>query len=195
MNALERALREFLAARPSHAGIALVGGLAVSARTEPRFTRDLDFAVALASDVDAEQYVLSLRHAGYELAAALEQAKHTRLSTVRLRRGGKGPFIDLLFAATGIEKEIVAAAELLEIVNGAQVEVAQVGHLIAMKLIARDDKLRPQDRADLLAISKVADDVEWARAEAAVRLVEERGFQRTRDLVAALAEWRLGASK
>jgi predicted nucleotidyltransferase len=190
MNALERALREFLAVRPTHTEVALVGGLAVSARTEPRFTRDLDFAVALTSDADAERYVLSLRHAGYELAAALEQAKRTRLSTVRLRRAGKGPFIDLLFAATGIEKEIVAAAEPLEIANGAQVEVAQVGHLIAMKLIARDDKLRPQDRADLLALSKVADEVEWARAEAAVRLVEERGFQRARNLVAALAEWR-----
>jgi hypothetical protein len=64
MNALERALREFLVARPSQIGIALVGGLAVSARTEPRFTRDLDFAVAFASDAEAEQYVLLLRHAG-----------------------------------------------------------------------------------------------------------------------------------
>src|SRR5262245_15354877 len=73
MNALERALREFLAARPSQAGLALVGGLAVSVRTEPRFTRDLDFAVALNSDAEAEQYVLLLRQAGYQLAAALEQ--------------------------------------------------------------------------------------------------------------------------
>jgi hypothetical protein len=190
MNALERALREFLVARPSQIGIALVGGLAVSARTEPRFTRDLDFAVAFASDAEAEQYVLLLRHAGYELAAALEQVERTRLSTVRLRRGGTGPLIDLLFAATGIENEIVAAAEPLEIANGVTTEVAQVGHLIAMKLIARDDKLRPQDRADLLALSKVADEIEWERAAAAVRLVETRGFHRNRDLVAALEEWR-----
>jgi hypothetical protein len=74
-------------------------------------------------------------------------------------------------------------------VNGLSIEVARVGHLIAMKLVARDDRLRPNDQADLLALSKVADDVEWARAAAAVRLIEERGFGRGRDLVAALEEW------
>lgn len=33
---------------------ALVGGLAVSVRTEPRFTRDLDLAVAVSNDREAE---------------------------------------------------------------------------------------------------------------------------------------------
>jgi predicted nucleotidyltransferase len=189
MNALERALREFLDVRPRDVGIALVGGLAVSARTEPRFTRDLDFAVALASDAEAEQYVRSLRQVGYELAAALEQVKQTRLSTVRMRRRGRGPLVDLLFATTGIEHDIVAEAEPLEIVSGLQMEVARVGHLIAMKLVARDDRARPQDQIDLRVLSQVADDVEWARAAAAVRLIEERGFHRGRDLGAALDEW------
>jgi hypothetical protein len=46
MNAVERALRDFLAARPKHVGIAVIGGVAVSARTEPRFTRDLLGALA-----------------------------------------------------------------------------------------------------------------------------------------------------
>ena len=50
MNAIARALRDFLAERPAGVGFALVGGLAVSARTEPRFTRDLDFAIAVADD-------------------------------------------------------------------------------------------------------------------------------------------------
>jgi hypothetical protein len=36
---------------------ALIGGLAVSARVEPRFTRDLDFAVAVEGDADAEALV------------------------------------------------------------------------------------------------------------------------------------------
>lgn len=33
---------------------ALIGGLAVSVRAEPRFTRDVDVAVAIDSDVEAE---------------------------------------------------------------------------------------------------------------------------------------------
>ncbi len=36
---------------------ALVGGLAVSARAEVRFTRDVDLAVAVVDDADAEQLV------------------------------------------------------------------------------------------------------------------------------------------
>ncbi len=36
---------------------ALVGGLAVSARAEPRFTRDVDLAVSVRDDRDAEDAV------------------------------------------------------------------------------------------------------------------------------------------
>ncbi len=52
---------------------ALVGGLAVSARAEPRFTRDADLAVAVADDSDAETLILELRRAGYRTLAVLEQ--------------------------------------------------------------------------------------------------------------------------
>ena len=38
-------------------GWALVGGLAVSTRVEPRFTRDVDVVVAARSDGDAEQII------------------------------------------------------------------------------------------------------------------------------------------
>ena len=87
MNTVERALRDFLAARPSDVAIAVVGGIAVSARTEPRFTRDLDFAVAIADDDEASSYVFRLRQVGYEIVTALQQ----RLSTIRLRRPGPRP--------------------------------------------------------------------------------------------------------
>src|SRR5215472_6784291 len=36
---------------------ALVGGFAVSARAEPRFTRDIDVAVAVSDDADSEDLV------------------------------------------------------------------------------------------------------------------------------------------
>lgn len=190
MNQVERALRAFLKARPSDIGIALVGGIAVSARAEPRFTRDLDLAVAVENDEKAEEYVFRMRQHGYELSLTLEKTSHSRLSTVRLRHGGRGPLVDLLFAASGIEAEIVAAATPLEIVKGVDADVAQVGHLIAMKLISRDDRLRPQDHQDLRHLSLVANEEEWDRAEEAVRLIAERGFARGRDLQAALREWR-----
>jgi Nucleotidyl transferase AbiEii toxin, Type IV TA system len=190
MNAVERALRDFLSARPADVAVALVGGLAVSARAEPRFTRDLDFAIAVASDDEAGHYVFRLRQVGYEIVTALEQTTQHRLSTIRLRRGGRGPLLDLLFAACGIETEIVQAAEPLEIASGVITGVAQVGHLIAMKLVSRDARRRPHDQQDLVDLANVADDREWQRAEAAVELILQRGFSRGRDLRAGLAEIR-----
>jgi nucleotidyltransferase AbiEii toxin of type IV toxin-antitoxin system len=195
MNAVERALRDFLAARPVDVSVALVGGLAVSARTEPRFTRDLDFAIAVAGDDEAAQYVFRLRQVGYEIVAALEQTTQHRLSTIRLRRGGRGPLIDLLFAACGIEAEVVQAAEPLEIAAGVITDVAQVGHLIAMKLVSRDPERRPHDQQDLVALANVAEDEEWQRAEAAIELIHHRGFSRGRDLRAGLAEIRALADR
>jgi nucleotidyltransferase AbiEii toxin of type IV toxin-antitoxin system len=195
MNAVERALRDFLAARPADVAVALVGGLAVSARAEPRFTRDLDFAIAVASDDEAAHYVFRLRQVGYEIVTALEQTTQHRLSTIRLRRGGRGPLVDLLFAACGIETEIVQAAEPLEIAAGVIADVAQVGHLIAMKLVSRDPKRRPHDQQDLVDLANVADAPEWQRAEAAVELILQRGFSRGRDLRAGLAETRALADR
>jgi hypothetical protein len=186
MNAVTRALETFLRERPLETPIALVGGVAVSVRTEPRFTRDLDFAIAVGDDDEASHYVFRLRQLGYELHAALEQAAGGRLATVRLRRQRSGPMIDLLFATTGIEPAIVADAETLEIASGVAAPVARVGHLIAMKLLSRDDAHRPRDLGDLVQLAAVADDAEWARAERAVIEIDQRGFARGRDLRAAL---------
>lgn len=63
---------------------ALVGGHAVSVRVEPRFTRDLDFAVAVADDRAAENLVRELTGRGYRLTAIVEQEATGRLATVRL---------------------------------------------------------------------------------------------------------------
>jgi hypothetical protein len=97
----------------SNVEFALVGGLAVSVRTEPRFTRDADFAVAVADDAEAEALIRRLRGCGYEIEALVEQDAVGRLATVRLAVTGDagGPIIDLLFASSGIEPVIVAEAE------------------------------------------------------------------------------------
>lgn len=170
---------------------ALVGGLAVAARAEPRFTRDVDLAVAVADDREAEALVAALQGRGYQIRALVEQEKVGRLATVRLgapREGVQGIVLDLLLASSGIEPEIVEAAEELEIFAGLVVPVARTGHLIALKLLARDDRRRPQDRIDLGALVPVADGEEMARARDALSLIERRGFSRGRDLHLALDE-------
>lgn len=49
----------------------LIGGLAVSARAEPRTTRDVDLAVAVAEDSEAEAIIFRLQAIGYEVLAVL----------------------------------------------------------------------------------------------------------------------------
>jgi len=53
-------------------GFALVGGLAVSVRTEPRFTQDVDLAVATTDDTAAEQTVNGLIGGGYDVVTTVE---------------------------------------------------------------------------------------------------------------------------
>nr|WP_239003792.1 hypothetical protein [Nocardia panacis] len=96
--------------------------------------------------------------------------------------------VDLLFASSGIEPEIVRAAESLEIFPGLVLPVARTGHLIALKLLARDDESRPQDSADLRNLAAVATTRDMVDAAEAVRLIAERGFNRDRDLAELLAD-------
>ena len=170
---------------------ALIGGLAVSAQTEPRFTRDVDLCIAAKDDAEAERVVLRLRESGYEVVTVLEHAPSGRLSTVRLRRGAVSAgavMLDVLFASSGIEAEIVAAASSLEGVLGDRTRIARIGHLIALKVLARDDRRRPQDAADLRALIGAASPAELDLARQSVRLIAERGFHRQRALDSLLAQ-------
>jgi len=164
---------------------ALVGGLAVSARTEPRFTRDVDLVIAVRSDADAERAVHALRLRGYHILALVEQETAGRLATARLIPPGEDAasiVLDILFASSGIEAEVASMADTMEILPGLRVPVATVGHLLALKLLSRDHRTRPQDQVDLVGLLRVAgpDDLEGARL--AVSMIHARGFQRDRDL-------------
>ncbi len=172
-------------------GFALVGGLAVSVRAEPRLTRDADFAVDAANDSEAETVIRRLAAVGYVPGTMVEQEATGRLATVRLtHHEDQGVVTDLLFASSGIEREIVEAAEQIEVLDGLVAPVATTGHLIAMKLLARDDRRRPADADDLRTLGEVADEDAWTIAHAAVQAISERGYDRGRDLSSALEELR-----
>ena len=189
MTSLEALLRRVDAdLKGSGVSFALVGGLAVSARTEPRFTRDADLAVALDSDATAQSLVHRLRVHGYGIGAIIEQEAVGRLATVRLTRSPAPhtPVVDLLFASSGIEPEVVAGADPIEILPHLVLPVAAIGHLIALKVLSRDDVSRPQDLVDIrtLLAAASAEDLELARQ--ALGLIATRGYDRGRDLVADL---------
>lgn len=165
-------------------GFAIVGGLAVGAHTEPRFTKDVDLAVDVASDRDAEQLIQSLFGRGFGLVAQLENRHSRRLRAVRLElvRMEDSPIVDLLFAASGIESEVVETAVERPVFSGVAVKVARPVDLIAMKLLAMESPNRKFDRIDVEALLSVIDETDLAEVRDRLLLITERGWNRDRDL-------------
>ncbi|HEX5716079.1 MAG TPA: nucleotidyl transferase AbiEii/AbiGii toxin family protein [Thermoanaerobaculia bacterium] len=168
---------------------ALVGGMAVSFRAEPRTTQDVDVTIAVSGDQEAERIARDLTMRGYrplESQPFLENLDG-RLNAVRLLAptavGLETIGVDLLFGSSGVEEEVVAAAEVREVAIGLYVPVARIGHLIALKVLAGRDK----DRADVRSLLQEAtlEDVRLARES--LDRIERRGFHRGKDLQAELA--------
>jgi hypothetical protein len=166
---------------------ALAGGMALAVRASPRQTRDVDVVIAVGNDREAERLVLELRRRGYldKEEGVLEDEVTGRLWTMRLIAPGEeaqGTVVDLLFSPSGIEPEIVDAAERLVISPGLIVPVIRAGHLLALKVLAR----RPQDLRDVQLILEGADPTEVDRARHALETIADRGRARGRDLVGEL---------
>lgn len=87
----------------------------------------------------------------------------------------------LLFASSGLEPEIVREAEVIEVLPQLRGPVARVPHLIAMKVLARDDRARPQDYDDIVALLGVANAKDIGRVRELLETVEVRGFNRRRE--------------
>lgn len=167
----------------------VIGGIAVSARTEPRFTKDLDLAVAVEDDAQAEATIRWLLAHGFEILSVLEQTATGRLATVRLLRNaqdGERNVVDLLFASSGIEVEVVEGSTPVELFPQVEVNVAAIPHLIAMKVLAANDRHRHQDLADIEALMAEAAEEELEEAERLLGLMAARRSHRGKDLIGEL---------
>jgi hypothetical protein len=165
---------------------ALVGGWAVSLRAVPRTTHDVDVTIAVAGDEEAQRLAFEMRGRGYRLRpnSQIEQTATDRLATVRLLSPPEGRVVvDLLFASSGIEGEIVDAATPLEVLKGVHVPVALTGHLLALKVLAG----RAQDLADIESLLRFADVLDLKLARESLTLIADRGYDRGKDLEAEAA--------
>ena len=164
---------------------ALIGGFAVSARAEPRFTRDVAGCARGEDDAGAEALAAALVQRGYGVNAVVEHERTGRLATLRLHSPViGGVLVDLLFASSGIEDEVVAAAEALKVLPDLTIPVARTPHLVVLKLLARDDVNRPPDAMDLRSLRPVLRPGEADEVRRLASLVVARGFHRDRDVVA-----------
>jgi hypothetical protein len=119
-------------------GYALVGGLALAAYIEPRFTKDVDLCLALADEKKQDRLVRELRAAGYEEESFLLRRTNGAVIGIRFfapESESREPNVDLLFSATGIEEEIVHDAEPIAL-YGRKIPTATISDLIAMKTLS-----------------------------------------------------------
>lgn len=173
------------------ASYALIGGLAVGARTTLRFTQDADLTVAVDTDTQAEQIAGHLIRCGYQVVTELDHKPTGRIGVLRLLspeasgpyENDELPLLDLLLHSTGIEQETVTDAQPIEIFSGIQFSTATVPHLIAMKVLSESDR-RLQDRIDLQNLIEVASDEELDLVPELLNLIDERGFANSKDLPA-----------
>lgn len=125
----------------------LAGGIARAYLAEPRSTKDIDFAVSVASDEEAEQLLFRLQR-GRFVVRELFQKVTGRIATARLTLGAVPIRVDLLFLTSGLEDVAVRESVRVELVRGVEVSLIRRPHLIAMKVVA----YRPQDLVDIAAL-------------------------------------------
>ena len=169
---------------------ALVGGLAVSLRAEVRFTRDVDLAVAVTDDRDAENLIFTMHAAGYTPTTTVEQEARGRLAAARLRAPG-GMMVDLMFASTGIETEIIDRALPVALPGTGYIAVARAEELLAMKILSMADD-RPQDRLDVRSLLAFTPAMDVQSVRDTLELITARGYHRGKDLVALLDQFVTG---
>lgn len=156
---------------------ALVGGLAVSFRTIERATKDIDIAIAVDKDIEAEDLVRQFQRLGFHPATLLENKLHKRISTVRLLSNeSPNVFVDTLFSTSGIEGEVCSSAELIEILPDLKLRVATLSSLIAMKILSSTNAKRKQDVLDLSNLISEATSKDLQEARRLVALIENRDF-------------------
>jgi hypothetical protein len=160
---------------------AVVGGLAASARGEARFTRDVDVAVFVETDSDAEAVVFGLNQAGYVLIATVEQEATKRLATARLRNPD-GIVCDLVFATCGIEHEVIESADRLELFENVSVPTATAEALLAMKTLSASPK-RARDLEDIRAILQEIPEFDESLVKRLLATIEHRGYARGQSLL------------
>ena len=164
---------------------AVVGGLAASALGEARFTRDIDVAIRVNGDEEAAHCIHRLVQTGYVVVATVEQEATHRLATARLRHPD-GVVCDLIFATCGIESEVIATAQRVELFPGKWVTTATAESMVAMKVLSATSK-RPRDLGDLQAILRANPTLDKVRVASLLQTIAVRGYSRGQDLA---EKWR-----
>lgn len=130
----------------------LIGGVAVSARVHPRFTKDLDLLITVEhGEIDA--LIDLARRQGYDVSSLDRELADAGLLRLPGPAARPGPSVDLITVDSRWLEEVVRRATPLDL-GAVTLHVASLEDLVLLKL----DAHRPQDIDDILAIKDVAGD-------------------------------------
>ncbi len=181
----ELALRDIaLRLRALDVPFALVGGLAVGIHGEARFTRDVDLALVVEDDAEAERIVFLLRESGYIAVALVEHRERSRLATARLASPSE-TIVDLIVATSGIEREVVERAAPMMLEDIGEIPVARPEELLAMKVLSMSARRR-HDLGDAVSLILCNAGIDLDAVRENLTKIVERGFSREEDLFAKL---------
>lgn len=137
---------------------AVIGGLAVSFRGQPRMTIDVDLVIQADIDV-ALRLVKTLEATPFDpLFAGIEDVVNSAF-ILPLRHRTTGVRLDVAIGMSGFERDAVQRATAVD-VFGTAVPVATVEDLLVMKALAG----RPQDDQDIQGLVANAEaSIDWDR--------------------------------
>lgn len=136
---------------------AVVGGIAVTLRSEPRFTADVDVVIA----VDIDRAVLLIDQLDASLFEPLVADPRDLVRTAMLlplRHCDSDITVDVAIGLSGFERLLIDRATLMQ-VGLINVPVATAEDLILMKLLAG----RPRDQDDIASIvDRLGEVMDWS---------------------------------
>ena len=141
----------------------VVGGIAVSLLTRPRFTRDANAVIWLRETLWDEFLEAGVAF-GFEPRRpdALSFARDARV--LLLRHAPSGIDMDISLGSLDFEEEIIDTAVIVD-VDGLRIPVPRPENLIVMKSVAR----RPRDLADIEALVDTHPDLDREEVRLKVR--------------------------
>lgn len=147
---------------------AVIGGLAVSLRGQPRMTVDVDLVVL--ADIDqAIQLVRELEATPFEPLFSGVEEVIARAYILPLRHRTTGIRVDVSIGMSGFERQAVGRAVPVAI-GDLSVPVVAIEDLLVMKALAG----RPQDEQDIRGlIAANGDAIDWTRCLALARRLGE----------------------
>ena len=168
MKNLEKSLEEFAGEldkafkKGELAGYALIGGLAVSARSKPRATKDIDFLVSAEKDFFSKTFPEILESKGHSYKIFKGGWDDPVNGLIRVYDEDGSELVDIIPVFWKWQDEIVKNAEKLKVFEGVSIPVARIEDLVILKLVAGG----PQDMLDieeLLKVGKVQQNIDKER--------------------------------